>query len=346
MAFLSRLNPNRFRPQVCSFSPGGFFGDELIARGIPVHVLYKREGIDYTLTLRLARLMAKERIDVIHSHNLTPWMYSAPAGKMTGVKKIVHTEHSNVFLHERQQGFNVAERALALITDNLLTDSHRVAQYLIENRGISSEGIRVVLNGIDMNLLQRRYNPPALRAELKIPRGHQVVGNIAEMVSYKDHRNLFYAFAMLTEELRSTVLVLVGDGQERSNLEALARKLEIYDKVRFVGHRDDIPQFLKMFDIFVLPSFDEGFAFTLIEAMATGKPVVATAVGDTPEVVQSGKNGFLVRPRDPEDIKEKMALLLKDRQLRHQMGQAGMRIVAHKFSIKGMVNRYQKIYSE
>jgi glycosyltransferase involved in cell wall biosynthesis len=163
---------------------------------------------------------------------------------------------------------------------------------------------------------------------------------VARLAPEKDIGTLIRAFQILVPKFSDVELVVVGDGVERKKLEALA----LGANVRFLGSRDDIPELMRSFDVFVLASLTEGISLTLLEAMAASKPIVATNVGGNPEVVVDGVTGFLVPSQDPQAMADKILLLLNDPQLAQRMGIAGRRRVEQNFSLERMTDEYEKVY--
>ena len=144
--------------------------------------------------------------------------------------------------------------------------------------------------------------------------------------------------------MNGATLVIIGDGPERTALETLADDLGVADRIHWAGHRRDVPALLPAFDLYIQPSLHEGMPNTILEAMAAGLPVVATAVGGTPEVVVDGVTGLLVPPRDSNALVEAMAMLLSDQNLRYRMGRAGQERVKGQFSLERMVRQTQALY--
>jgi glycosyltransferase involved in cell wall biosynthesis len=148
------------------------------------------------------------------------------------------------------------------------------------------------------------------------------------------------------DRVNDVTLVVVGDGSERGALETLADDLDVTGKIRWAGHRRDVPFLLPAFDLFIQPSLHEGLPNTVLEAMAAGLPVVATDVGGTPEVVVDGVTGLLVPPRDSSALAEAVAMLLSDQNLRHDMGQAGRERVANHFAVRHMIEQTEQLYEQ
>jgi glycosyltransferase involved in cell wall biosynthesis len=184
----------------------------------------------------------------------------------------------------------------------------------------------------------------ALRSVLALPEGSRIIGTVGRLSPVKDQRALLQAFARLHAELRDTALVLVGDGALRAALEAEAAALGIAEVVRFLGDRGDVRQLLQGFDAFALSSLSEGYSMALLEACASGLPIVATDVGGNREIVADGGNGLLVPAARPEALSDALAAILGDPARAAAMGRAGRDWALREASIDTMAARYESLY--
>ncbi|GAI95781.1 unnamed protein product, partial [marine sediment metagenome] len=205
-----------------------------------------------------------------------------------------------------------------------------------------------IYDGVDFNAVDAtEVNPIAVKDELGIDTHHLVVGNVAHIQPQKGHQYLVQAAKLVLEQQPDVTFVIVGGEKAKGGireLEELAQRLGIRDRVIFTGFRHDALHVMAGFDIFVLPSLWEGFGIVLLEAMALGKPVIGTSVGGIPEVVDDKVDGFLVEPYNPAQLAARIVELLRDEALRNSMGQKGMHKVRGKFSIQEMVKRVEQVY--
>ncbi len=333
-----QLNQGDWESSIICLSQPGPMAETAQKMGVEVVSFYKSNGFDIGLILRLANLIRKKMIDVVHTHNLAPLVYGTLAAKLAGAGAI-NTRHGRAPLK--------ANRGLWALNDFIVAVSEDAREELLTANKIDSEKVTVIYNGIDFT----RYEPGAAvqlkgqyREGLGIPKDDFVIGSIARLAEEKDHPTLLKAVKILLEERLPVTCVLVGDGDQRKKLEALAEQFKIRDHVTFLGFREDIPQLLNLFDVFVLATHMEGVSMTLLEAMAASKPIVASKVGGNPEVVKDDVTGFLVAPQEEQHLAKAIKYLLKDPILRQKMGQAGRRRVEEKFNIKRMIREYQKIY--
>ncbi|MBI2298881.1 MAG: glycosyltransferase, partial [Armatimonadetes bacterium] len=276
------LDRARYRPVVVSLSPDVPRRPEFTAAGVPVFV-EPQHGLDPRLPFRLAALFCRERVGLVHAHNFGRYFYAGPAARLARLPSL-YTEHSNTLPSER--ALWLAQPALSRRADRVVCISGAGRGWLVARQGLAPERIEVVPNGIDVAYYASGERAAA-RAELGLNDGMVAIGTAGRMVPVKDHALLLRAFTRLREGMPSARLVLAGDGPLREATEALARELGIASDTQFLGLRQDVPNVLAALDVFCLPSRSEGLPLAILEAMAAGLPVVATAVGGVVESVEA-----------------------------------------------------------
>jgi len=336
----TRSDRERFDPAVACFRQEAF-AEELAAAGRRVHVVPKRRAFDFGLLLALVRLLRRERVGVVHSHDLQSATYGLMAGKLARVPVALTIHGLGIF---RQKRSSTLLPRLPRWLDCVVFVGHWLQRLAAEEFGVRPRRAMVVHNGADVEMFRPGEPDPELRAELQLEAGVSVVGTVGNLRPVKDYPCLLRAFAVARSRVPSAVLVLVGDGAERPALEALAGELGIADAVRFAGARTDVPELLRLFDLFALSSKTEGISVALLEAMATGLPAVVTDTGGNPEVVVEGQSGHLVPVGDYRLLGEALAGLLADRARRRAWGQAARARVEQEFSLDRMVREYESIY--
>lgn len=340
----TRLLPrDEFEPHVGVFEGGGSLEAVLGEERVPVHRLNKREGIDPGLVLRLRRLLRRERIRVIHSQNYSAWLYACVAARGLRGMTHVHTEHSGVESFRRRYA---AERWLSRFTTVVVAVSRHVHDVMIHEIGISPRRVRLIYNGVDTaRFAPRAPVREAVRRALGMAPDTVVIGIVARLAPIKNHELLLRAFAGLSgEPERVARLAIVGDGPERAALERLAQELGIGGRVAFLGERRDTPELLNAFDLYSLTSISEGMNLTLLEAMASGLPVVATGVGGNTEIVREGETGYLVPSADADAMQQRLRRLVLDSAQRARMGSAGRERVLRDFDQQVMMRHYLSLY--
>ena len=253
---------------------------------------------------------------------------------------VVHGEHGTLQVKPHQR---FLQRRAWLSADRVLSVSSRLAERMAAEMKLSVERITTIRNGVDLS----RFNPghrAAARAALDLPAEALVLGSVGRLVPVKDHATLLEAVALLKRDRVDATLVLSGDGPLRDALLARAAALGIQNQVRLLGHRKDVEVVLAALDVFVLSSVSEGLSNTILEAMATGLPVVATRVGGADELVRDGETGLLVAPGSPREMAAALGRFVTDRAARRTMGAAGRDRVEAEFALSTMVQRYEALY--
>lgn len=343
-----RLDRSRFAISVIALQPFGPLMARYAAAGIPVHgypltALYAlgtlRQG------LRLARWLRRERIDILHCHDLYANLFAAPWGRAAGVRAVITSRR---WIHPlRNRVLEVANRLVYRVGHRVLVNSSAVAGAVRTLDGVPDHRVLHVTNFVDEGAFAPVPEAVAsrLRGELGIPADAQLVGCVGRLASVKDHASLLRAVALLHARWPRLHLVLVGDGEERTALEALATSLAIRERVHFAGFQPNEPNLHHLFDVSVLASTSEGFPNSLVEAMAAGRPVVATRVGGNVDAVRS-TTGVLVPPGDAPRLAEGIERLLADDALRARFGAAACAVAREEYHAGAVVRRLERIYLE
>lgn len=338
------ISSEKFLPIVCTFQNNGKLQKEFEEADIPIFITEKKFGTDWTLPLRLARIFKEQKVDIVHTHNSSTWLYGGVAAKLCRLP-LLHTEHTPPDYHERR--WIIIEQMLAMITQQITAVSKGVADFLIGEGKISAEKIKVLYNGVDIKKYAEGADVKFPHEESSIQEIDMVVGNISRLTPIKDHATLLYAFKEVVQRAPRAKLLIVGDGPLKNELLCLRDKLGIKDKVEFLGFQRDIPQLLKLFNIFAfssIPSIKEGLSMSVLEAMASGLPVVSTGIKGTAEAVIDGETGFIVPPREPKIMADAIYRLLLNREEAKRMGESGLERVKRYFSFEKMMSEYESIY--
>ncbi|MFH0948845.1 MAG: glycosyltransferase [Elusimicrobiota bacterium] len=262
-------------------------------------------------------------------------------GQVIYQAKMFH--HKPKIVSSRRVDFHIKSKLKYNNVDKIIAVSNGVKKVLLED-GISNEKISVVHSGVDLSRFENVCGDE-LYEELKIKKEYKIVGIVASLAPHKDHKNFLTAAVLIKEKIPEIKFLIVGDGELKNKLIKLAGKLGIADSVIFTGFRKDVPQLLAIFDVFVLSSHLEGLCTSVIDAMVSGIPIVATDVGGVGELVEDGVNGFLVLPRNPEILAEKTVGLLTDKNLQQKFSQ-NSKIKSKNFSKEKMIEGTEKLYLE
>lgn len=346
-AELARSLSDAYRFVFVCLDEVGPLGEQLREEGFEVRCLDRRPGVDLGLIRRLNRLYRELLPEVVHAHQYSPFFYASSARLGGGWPKVLFTEHGRHYPDQRKLKRVLANRVLLGGGDRVMAVGDFVRDALVQNEGIAWGRIEVVYNGIDTQAFGRpERSRAAVRAELGIDEGTGVVVHVARFHPVKDHGTALRAMARVAEHSSDSVLVLVGDGEERGALEGVVSELGLGERVRFLGVREDVPDLLGASDVFLLTSVSEGVSLTLLEAMSAGLPVVTTAVGGNPEVVEDGVTGLLAGRGDDEGLAGALVRLLGDGALRERMGEAGRARAHERFDQGRMIRAYRAVYDQ
>ncbi|MFP6664238.1 MAG: glycosyltransferase [Deltaproteobacteria bacterium] len=335
------IDRDRFEPMVCCFRYGRKAA-EIEELGVPVFTIEKNHKLDAGILLRLAELLRRERIDILQTYLWTANAWGRVAGRMAGVPIILASER-NVDIWE-QKYKRVIGRYLAHSTDRIIANSEAVRRYLLERGGLSPAKVTTIYNGVDFARFHTGTDPMQRRRELGVPDDALLAGVVARVEPAKDHDTLLHALALVRDRTENLHLAVVGDGTQKERLMRLAHELGIGERVHFTGFRTDAAEWIASFDFTVLSSVKEGLSNTVIESMAAGKPVIATAVGGNPEVIVEDETGYLLPPRDPARFGEAIARLVAQKHRIPELGAASKNRVESLFSVGKMVDNTTKLY--
>lgn len=332
------LPKEEFIPTVCALE-GGPLIQVLKERGIDTFIINKKYPFDFGFLLFLINLIKKRGIQLIHTNLLVSSIYGWIAAKLLKLPVVITIHGENIF--NLQHGGNIFP-FIVRHSDSLIAVSYQLRAYIDEYRKIKNA--KVVYNGIDTDRFNGNLSRTKVRAGLGLLPDDLVIGTVGGLRPAKNHSVLFSAFKKVKEVNSRIKLMIVGDGPLFESLRSLVRSLKLEESVLFTGERRDIPELLTVMDIFVLPSLFEGLPISLIEAMASGLPVVASRVGGIPEVIEKN-NGILVQPDDTEGLKDALLTLLNDEETRIAMGKENRKRVKAHFSLSKMTAEYESVYA-
>lgn len=341
-----RLNKETFIPYIFVFEKNGKLKDEYLKAGMRVVEVEKGIGFDWLLSARLSKMLKTEKIDIVHTHNPTNWLYGGIAAWLSGIP-LIHTEHTTTdYDNHHVKRWEFIEWFLAKLTRHITAVAGSVREHMMRRSSIPPDKITVIYNAIEMSKFDVIIDREKLRNELSINNADIIIGNIARFYENKDHPTLLHAFKLVAERMPCVHLLLIGDGPLRGDMEHLAEKLGEKSRIRFLGNRRDIPHLLKTMDLFVLSSKREGLPVVLLEAMASGLPVVTTDVDGNGELVLHEQTGLVVPSNDPARLAESIIKVLANKNDAKKMGNNGRERVRNHFTFNTMVNQYEDIYTK
>jgi sugar transferase (PEP-CTERM/EpsH1 system associated) len=337
------LTAEGFRCVVIALDAGGENEDALRCSGIEYHVLGGGKYWDVRCHWKLTRLLRDIGADIVHTHHFAPLLRTLPSAMLAGVRRVIHTEHSEDYLRTRLD-HRLALRMMSWFTHAFVVVADAMEPFYREEVAIAAARLRVIANGVDTE----RFHPPAdmraLRRAAGLP-GGLLIGTAGRFFPEKNFETLVRGAAGALRRNPDAHLVMVGDGPERTHLEQVAQALGIADRVIFAGWRKDIADVIAALDVFVLTSVREGCPLAVLEAMSSGVPVIATPVGDVEKVVLAGRTGLLFPVGDVEALSSALIELLENDVRRHAMGrQARSRILVN-YNQRTTIERYAEAYT-
>ncbi len=347
---INRIPENAYRHAIICIKNSTNFSQRITRKDVVIYELNKKEGHDWRSFVRMYRLLRHLKPDIVHTRNLATIEYQIPA-LLAGVKYRIQGEHGwDVFDPEgNNKKYQWLRRFLGVIIWRFIPLSRHLQNYLENKVGIPQTKIRRICNGVDTKkfypLTQKKYLPDC---QLHFDNDLVYIGTVGRMHGVKDQMTLVKAFAQLLENqpdlLQTARLMMIGDGPIREQAIKFLKFKKLDKLVWLPGARKDVAEVMRCFDIFVLPSKAEGISNTILEAMATGLPVVATKVGGNPELVEDGVTGSLVGKEDYQAMAESIRDYINNREKRRKHGGNAHQKVLKTFSIDVMVEKYMDVY--
>nr|WP_201280660.1 glycosyltransferase family 4 protein [Hassalia byssoidea] len=302
---------------------------------------------DIATLIEIVRLLQQEKFDLLHTHSSKAGILGRWAGKIVGIP-VVHTIHGFPF-HDfmpkwKRQFYINIERSARSFTDFFITVSELNRQEAAKLNILNLDNSQTVYSGIDFAKLDRPSNLQHTRHTLKIPEAWQTISIVGRLDEQKAPNFLIDAFAKVLENHPNTLLLLVGDGKLLNSLKSQVQQLGIADKVRFLGSREDVPEILKVSDVFALSSLWEGLGRAMTEAMLIGKPVVVPNIYGIPEIVHHNETGLLFPAKNIEQLAQHLNYLLQHPEERERLGNNARQLTRQLFDANLMVQQIEAIY--
>ena len=316
-----------------------------------IELLKQRSQLDPRNIFDLVRIIKKYKIDVVNSQGPRADFYARTASKLAGVKKM----YSTVATPPEVFDVNAVKKFVYVhlnkftedYTDNIFVPTNALKSFLISKHGLSQDKVVRISNGVDLKeFISKQDKHDEIRKEFGLSNETVVIGTICRLVWQKGLPDLLNAVKIIScaypgKDIR---YLLVGDGPYRAKLEQQARELNITDKIVFAGFRKDISSMLSAIDIYVLPSLSEGQPIGIIEAMAAGKPIVATAIEGIQDIIKNGETGLLVPVYDPENLSKTIISLVSDKQKAITLASNARKEAESSYDIEKIVAQYSSFY--
>lgn len=338
------LDRSRFSPFLMCLEEGGPVAERARSLDVPVSHATRRWRWDLGVISRVNRYIHANSIRIVHAYLGLPGFYGAVAGKLGGARVITTIRIAG----PRRRPSDITERFAFLISDRIISNSRAGADYYFR-RWPGRGKTEVIYNGYDLSDFPDGGASGGARSreQLGLPDRGLIIGHVANLSYLKDYPTFLKALATVFRDVPDSHAIIVGDGDRRSEYEALAGSLGIRERTHFLGHRRDVLDLVSHFDVGVLashPDYSEGLSNSIAEYMGLGKPVVATDIGGNPELVDDGKTGLLCTAGDPGDMAEKLLVLLQDEGLRKGMGARGREFFLANLTLERMVSRTELVY--
>ncbi len=347
---INRLPPGCYHHAIVCLTQATEFSKRITVPDLQIFEIGKRPGKDISAYLKVWRVLRRLRPDIVHTRNL-PTIDMLGVAALAGIRRLIHGEHGLEVaeLGGQHARYNRLRRLSRLVVSHYVAVNRDLGKWLNREMRIPEHRISVIYNGVDT-----RAFTPSTQDEPKpsvpgLPADSFIIGSIGRLEPIKDHVTLVRAFLRILESrphLRKTLrLALVGDGATRGVIEDMLTAADARDLAWMPGYQSDVRHLYRRFSVFVLPSRREGISNTLLEAMASGLPVIATRVGGTPEIVTDGEDGLLVPPEDLAALATAILRCHDAPALALDLGRRAHRHVEQKFSIDRMVDEYARLYN-
>lgn len=349
---LKALNRNQYKPFLCCTVGSGPLEEQVKELGIPIFILKKKNKFNFTVVFDIVRIIKENKIDVIHSFLFASNFWARLAGILASAKVIIASERS---AYKKPQVI-IYDRILSHFTDSIICNSEAVKQFQIETEKINPKKLDVVYNGLDVSEFDSRYENSLKKADeyrkkLNIDKKDFVIGNICRITPEKNLELWLETAAKVAAQKKNVKFILVGGanpniGEEvpyRNKILGMLDSLNLKNNVILTGYSHDVTQELALMNLFFLSSKIEGFPNVVMEAMAAGKPVIATSAGGTKELVNL-ETGVIIENNNPEIFSGAIIELLEDKEKMEQMGKAGRKRLEEKFSAEKLAQDTVGIY--
>ena len=339
---LARRMNSLFKVSVCSLSGEGIFSAKLKKEGVSVFSFQKKEGIDYSLFFKLAHLLRKEKIDIVHTHDNSTLLYGTLSAKFSGIKSLFHTEHGGIYFETKKK--KMISRWLWQQNKKVICVSENIKKRIKKEAGRSLNGkLEVIFNGVDFERFNIEVDRKKKREELGLKMDDFVICNIGRLSPEKNQEILINCAKFILKRFPESKFLIVGGGSLFEKYREKIRKENLDKYVFLLGEREDIPQILKISDCFVSCSNFESFGLALVEAAGAGLPVVATSVGGVKEILKDVDSCIFISPQAQELTKAILKIRENYSFFKKKASSSQIKI-KERFDISKMVAKYEKMY--
>lgn len=344
-----RLGKEKFNLSfVCPYE--GSLSSELRKMRVKTIVVNMESKFNLAVIPRLVYLMKKKNINIVHTHGLRADFFGRIAAKIAKVPIILSTFHILISGYEKNVGrlktkvYLFLNRLTTALANKVVAVAAKVKEDLILKGGIDPNKIITIYNGIAIDKFKASRDKQSIRKELGLDSQPPIVGIVGRLVSEKGIGYFLQAASRIKKNIPRIKFLIVGNGPSEQELQDLAKNLRIFQDCLFTGFRRDIADIISIFEIGVLPSLCEPFGLIILEYMVLAKPIVATNTGGVPEIIEDGKTGILVAPKNPEQLAQAITSLLNNTKKAQQMGENARKAVESKFNLTKTIKQYEQLY--
>ena len=338
------LKRRGFDSVICCLDSLGEWGKKLRKEGFKIFVLGRKKGIDLNVSKKIKNIIEKEHPDILHAHHYSPYFYTALSNFSRRRPKLIFTEHGRFYPDRVRVKRVVFNQFAKLFTDAIIGVCNFTKYSLSKYEMFPQNKIDVIYNGIKPKKYEGSIDADLKRKELGLGASEVIIGSVGRLCSVKSYNILIRAFGEVKKRLQNVKLLIVGNGALRDDLEALSRHMGLSDDIIFLGERRDVPELMKIFDVFTLSSNLEAASLALLEAMASDLPIVATNVGGNSELIKDNETGVLVDRGDYKKFADAIIRILQNPTVKNAMGEKGRKRVIEKFSFNRMIDEYIRLY--
>lgn len=339
---VNHLDPKRFESSIISFSPLKPVNNRVDPNHVRVFSLNKMGGNNPILIYKICQLLRKIDAQIVQTHNWGTALEGILGAKLARIPVIIHAERGTI---EDKKRNIIFQRFLWALAKQVLSVSAAHRKKVTDITGFPQGQIKAIVNGVDTELF---FPKPEVKNEVRVSlglkKGHICIGTVGSLRSVKNQILLINACKTILSGFSHVEVLIVGEGPLKNQLTQKVSTLGFSKRIHFLGTRTNIPEILNALDIFVLPSLSEGMPNAVLEAMACGVPVIATAVGGVPEIIEKPEDGIVINSQDERALIDALTYLLENKEDRLEMGMRGrLRVLKH-FSLKKMVGVYETLY--
>jgi len=345
------LEPAKFTSYICSLEKSESLAGDFEKTNVKLFSLGTNKRIDIRVIRRLCFFVTKNRIDIIYSHGTRQDILAVIVGFLIR-KPVISFEHGIYSSNKIERGilayqlFKIIDNILVLFVKKIVCNSEVTAESRKKNLFWMKKKPLLVRFGVEERK-PSRSSFEGLKAEVGIAKDDFVLGYIGHFNWRRGHENLVRAISLISPEWRNKIkLLLIGDGQKKEEIRRLVKRLNLEQEIIFLGNREDIGDLFKIMNLYVNPAISESFGIATVEAMLASLPVVVAKAGALPELVEEGKNGFLVKPEDSQVLAEVLMKLISNPQLCKRLGENARKISEQKFSVTSFIERITNLYEE